>query len=85
MQAQNPSGSSTEAITKPLEFGVADFDTLLREVEQLRQFKESIKRTCENPKNRTRQTQLQMCRFLDELRLTAINVGAVGAGNAEAR
>lgn len=85
MQAQNPSGSGTEAITKPLEIGVADFDTLLREVEQLRQFRESVKHTCENPKNRTRQTQLQMCRFLDELRLTAINVGAVGAGNAEAR
>lgn len=85
MQAQNPSGSGTEATTKTLEIGVADFDTLLREVEQLRQFRESVKHTCENPRNRTRQTQLQMCRFLDELRLTAINVGAVGAANAEPR
>lgn len=55
---------------------LADFDTLLREVEQLRQFRDSVKQTCENPRNRTKRTQLQMCKFLDEVRLTAIGVGA---------
>jgi hypothetical protein len=55
---------------------LADFDTLHREVEQLRQFRESVKETCENPKNRGRRTQLQMCRFLDEVRQTAIHAGS---------
>lgn len=55
---------------------LADFDTLQREVEQLRRFRESIKGLCEAPKNRGRRTQLQMCRFLDEVRLTALQAGS---------
>lgn len=55
---------------------LADFDTLQHEVERLSRFRESIKGLCENPKNRGRRTQLQMCRFLDELRLTAIRAGS---------
>lgn len=112
MQAQNPSGSGTEATTNAsvirhaprMDRGferlddvqsylvqglvdsnlnpthrfvtLADFDTLLREVEQLRQFRESVKQICENPKNRTKRTQLQMCKFLDEVRLTTVGAGA---------
>jgi len=57
---------------------LADFDTLMREVERLRQFRESVKQICENPRNRTKQTQLQMCRFLDGVRLTAIRADTVG-------
>lgn len=109
MQAQNPSGSGTEAITNlpairhvvrrlddvqsysvpglvdselnpTLRFvTLADFDTLMREVERLRQFSESVKQICENPRNRTKQTQLQMCRFLDGVRQTAIAADNVGA------
>ncbi|MNI07508.1 hypothetical protein D3C87_1457970 [compost metagenome] len=55
---------------------LADYDTLQREVEQLRQFREAIKKTCENPQHRGRHTQLQMCRFLDDVRQTAIGAGA---------
>lgn len=55
---------------------LADFDTLLREVEHLRQFRELIKQICENPKNRTKRTQLQMCKLLDEVRLKAVSAGA---------
>jgi cell division protein ZapA (FtsZ GTPase activity inhibitor) len=55
---------------------LADYDTLQLEVEQLRRFMDSIKQTCENPQNRGRRTQLQMCKFLDEVRLTAIGAGS---------
>lgn len=55
---------------------LADFDMLQREVERLSRFRESIKRLCEDPKNRGRRTQLQMCRFLDEVRLTAVRAGS---------
>ncbi|MEO4015522.1 MULTISPECIES: hypothetical protein [Pseudomonas] len=44
-------------------------EVLLRKVEQLEQFRAEVQAICEDGNHRIKHTQLQMCGFLDGLRL----------------